>query len=130
MSTMTPEDARRLVIADQRAALLTDETDDQIIAHVRNTLRLPEDEHVPGSYPIEEDGSQTAEAYRLILSEDRTRGEDGWGLKISPATDGEHVRVTVSSPWADYLGAAPTVAEFVRIAAPIVDAYRETEAGR
>lgn len=37
------------------------------IAHAFDTLRLPEEPPVPGAYPIEEDGTELATAYRTVL---------------------------------------------------------------
>lgn len=46
------------------------------IEHVLNTMRLPEDPFVPGSWVVEDDGqedNEVAQAYRLVLSSyDRT----------------------------------------------------------
>lgn len=35
--------------------------------HARNTLRLPEEPYVPGGYPLDDDGSSLATAYRMVL---------------------------------------------------------------
>jgi hypothetical protein len=67
--------AVRIVALDQT------ETDDissvaDAIAHVMNVLRLPEEPAVPGSYPIEEDGSELAAAYRLVLEHSHYPAQD------------------------------------------------------
>lgn len=46
-------------------------TVEEAVAHAIDVLHLPEDQAVAGGYPIEEDGSQTAQAYRLVLEAGR-----------------------------------------------------------
>jgi hypothetical protein len=63
--------AARLVAADQNAGTWRGEDDWMPIRYAcmnaRNVLRLPEDEWTSGSYPLDDDGSQLARAYRIIL---------------------------------------------------------------
>lgn len=42
-------------------------SDEDVIAHVLNVLRLPESTPVLGSHPMVDDGSDVAIAYRIVL---------------------------------------------------------------
>lgn len=64
---MTYDQAVALVTADQREAD-PGITPEEAVAYVRNTMRLPEAPEAPGAYPLQEDGSALAAAYRIVLS--------------------------------------------------------------
>lgn len=56
-----------MVVADHRASW-PDDTATEAVAAVRNTMRLPEEAPVPGGYPLDDDGTPLAAAYRMVLT--------------------------------------------------------------
>ena len=59
------------VVADWRGTrdYAADMTDAEIIAEVRNVLRLPDAPPVPGAHPLNDDGTPLYAAYVTVLSE-------------------------------------------------------------
>jgi hypothetical protein len=72
MVEMTIEQAKRLVLSDQREnSSMWDEedaSDEEVIAHVRNTLSLSDPAPI-GAETVVEDGTEITRAYMLVLSE-------------------------------------------------------------
>lgn len=62
--------AAQLVMVDVNSGADDDEkvTIRGAALHARNTLRLPEEAPVMGAYPLDDDGTELAAAYRLILT--------------------------------------------------------------
>lgn len=65
--SLTFADAVRMVAADQRASW-PDMSDAEAVFHVRDTMRLPEEPPVMGAYPMDDDGTPLARAYRVVLA--------------------------------------------------------------
>jgi hypothetical protein len=63
---MELKDAIAIVAADQRQGY-PDMTDAEAVAHVRNTVTFSDPAPV-GAYPLDDDGSDEATAYRMVLS--------------------------------------------------------------
>jgi hypothetical protein len=66
--------ARQMVLTDQRESWSgEDMTDEEIIENVRATISLTSSG--PGWVQLDDDGSELAEAYRIILSSNESRNE-------------------------------------------------------
>jgi hypothetical protein len=92
----TPAEAVRLVADDVRQSY-PEESDASALEHVRNTIRLPEAPRVAGSYPLEEDGSPLALAYRMVL-EGRANAEEEPARECPSSPEGQHERSSDGAP--------------------------------
>lgn len=66
--------ARQMVIADQRESWSEDEmNDDQLIEYVKDSIMITCSG--PGWVQLDDDGSELAEAYKIVLSDTQSRDE-------------------------------------------------------